>query len=125
MTRAPGQERKGNGKTWNGSIQFWRLHNVGSRREVGALVRRGAVTVNGLPVKKPDVKIDPERDAVCVNGTMLSLHSRVVLMMNKPAGVLSASRDARAETVVDLLPAQWQRRGLFPAGRLDKDTRAC
>lgn len=98
------------------------LHNVGSRREAGALVRRGSVTVNGLPVKKPDVKIDPERDEVCVNGTMLSLHSRVALMMNKPAGVLSASRDARAETVVDLLPAQWQRRGLFPAGRLDKDT---
>ncbi len=79
------------------------LHGFGSRKEVAALVKRGGVTVNGLPVKKADVKIDPERDEVLVMGEPVTLRRTLVLMMNKPAGVLSASRDSRAKTVVDLL----------------------
>ena len=98
------------------------LHGFGSRKEVAALVKRGGVTVNGSPVKKADVKIDPERDEVLVMGEPVTLRRTLVLMMNKPAGVLSASRDSRAKTVVDLLPPELSRRGLFPAGRLDKDT---
>lgn len=98
------------------------LHGFGSRKEVAALVKRGGVTVNGSPVKKADVKIDPERDEVLVMGEPVTLRRTLVLMMNKPAGVLSASRDSRARTVVDLLPPELSRRGLFPAGRLDKDT---
>ena len=97
------------------------LHGFGSRKEVAALVKRGGVTVNGSPVKKADVKIDPERDEVLVMGEPVTLRRTLVLMMNKPAG-LSASRDSRAKTVVDLLPPELSRRGLFPAGRLDKDT---
>lgn len=98
------------------------LHNFGSRKEVGALIRRGGVTVNGVPVKKADEKIDPEHDEVRVLGEPVTLRRHVVLMMNKPGGVLSASRDPKAKTVVDLLPPELYRRGLFPAGRLDKDT---
>lgn len=98
------------------------LHGFGSRRDVGALIRKGGVTVNGAPVKKADAKIDPERDELRVLGEPVALRRTVTLMMNKPAGVLSASRDARAKTVVDLLPPEQYRRGLFPAGRLDRDT---
>lgn len=96
--------------------------NVGSRKEVGALIRAGKVQVNGVPVLRPEQKIDPEADALTVEGRALSFSRFVYYMMNKPAGVLSAARDSRAETVLDLLPPELWRRGLFPAGRLDKDT---
>lgn len=96
--------------------------NVGSRKEVGALVRRSAVTVNGEVVKKADYKVDADRDVIEVNGQRVHFQKYVYIMMNKPAGVLSAARDERQKTVVDLLPPELQRRGLFPAGRLDRDT---
>lgn len=98
------------------------LHNVGSRKEAGALVRAGAVTVNGRAAARPEQKVDPEQDEIAVHGRPLTLRRHVYLMMNKPAGVLSAARDKNAPTVMDLLPPQLRRRGLFPAGRLDKDT---
>ena len=98
------------------------LHGFGSRRDVGALIRKGGVTVNGAPVKKADAKIDPERDELRVLGEPVALRRTVTLMMNKPAGVLSATEDKRCPTVLDLLPPEYGRRGLFPAGRLDKDT---
>lgn len=96
--------------------------NIASRRDAGTLIRRGAVLVNGEPVKKADFKADADLDEITVNGKPLKVKRNVYYMMNKPAGVLSAARDTRARTVVDLLPAELQRRGLFPAGRLDKDT---
>lgn len=97
--------------------------NLGSRRETGKLIRAGRVCVNGCPVTSPDAKLDPVRDRITVDGKPLVYERWVYYMMNKPAGVLSASRDPHAPTVVDLLPAEFQRRGLFPAGRLDRDTR--
>ena len=96
--------------------------NFGSRKEAGALLRRGAVTVNGAVVKQADAKADPEHDTIAVEGRRLDFQRFVYLMMNKPAGVLSAARDTRRKTVVDLLPPDLSRRGLFPAGRLDRDT---
>lgn len=96
--------------------------NIGTRREVGKAIRAGRVSVNGQTVLRPEAKADAEGDAVCLDGTPLEVKNRLVLMMNKPSGVLSASRDPKAETVVDLLPKRWQRRGIFPAGRLDRDT---
>ena len=86
------------------------------------MIRRGAVAVNGNVVKKADFKVDTQLDAVTVNGESLMIKEFIYLMMNKPAGVLSAARDTRAQTVVDLLQPALKRRGLFPAGRLDKDT---
>lgn len=96
--------------------------NIGSRKEVGILIRKGAVTVNGQAVRKVDTRVDPLQDAICVEGRTLCYRRFVYIMMNKPAGVLSASRDPHAPTVVDLVPEELRRRGLFPAGRLDKDT---
>lgn len=95
---------------------------AGSRSQVKELIRRGAVTVNGTVLTRPEQKCDPETDRICVQGEELCFRRNLYLMMNKPAGVLSASRDSRAQTVLDLLPPAWRRSGLFPAGRLDKDT---
>lgn len=102
--------------------KFLANENIGSRKTVGTLVRSGAVTVNGQAVRKADQQIDAERDAVCVNGKPVRYNAHVYIMMNKPAGVLTATRDSRAQTVLDLLPPALRRRGLFPAGRLDRDT---
>jgi pseudouridine synthase len=96
--------------------------NIATRKDAGALIRRGAVSVNGEPAAKADFKADPELDEIAVNGRILNVKKNVYYMMNKPAGVLSAARDTHARTVVDLLPPEMQRRGLFPAGRLDRDT---
>ena len=98
------------------------LNHIGSRKEAGKLIRSGQVTVNGQMVRRPEEKADPDRDRICVKGEALPGGRYLYLMMNKPAGVLSAARDPRAQTMVDLLPGRWQRPGIFPAGRLDKDT---
>lgn len=98
------------------------LNCAGSRKQVGQLIRSGQVTVNDLVVRRPEQKVDPDCDRICVKGTQLPMGRYLYIMMNKPEGVLSASRDPKAMTVVDLLPEQWQRPGMFPAGRLDKDT---
>jgi 16S rRNA pseudouridine516 synthase len=96
--------------------------NLGSRKEVGAMVRAGRVSVNGSAMLRPEHKADPEAETIAVDGQVLNFKKHLYILMNKPAGVLSASRDPRARTVVDLLPSGLRRRCLFPAGRLDKDT---
>ena len=96
--------------------KFLANENFGSRKAVGALIRRGAVTVNGQAVKAAD------HDEIRVSGAPVTYRAHVYLMLHKPAGVLSASRDSRQRTVLDLVPPALARRGLFPAGRLDKDT---
>ena len=85
-------------------------------------IRRGNVTVNGAVCRDPSAKIDPETDAVTLCGTPLAFAEHLYLMLNKPAGILCVSRDPHAETVLDLVPPPLRRAGLFPAGRLDKDT---
>ena len=93
-----------------------------SRRDVQRLVGRGQISVNGAPVKKADLKIDPDTDVVMVSGKTLALKRHVYIMLNKPRGVVCATSDAALPTVLDLVPDSLMRRGLFPAGRLDKDT---
>ena len=93
-----------------------------TRKEVKELVRRGRVTCNGLAVGKPEEKADPEMDEIRVDGEVVDCAPFVYIMMNKPDGILSATTDKRQRTVVDLLPEHLRRRGLFPVGRLDKDT---
>jgi len=102
--------------------KFLANENIGSRKEVGVLVRHGGVTVNGQAVKKADMQIDPEKDEICVNGEPVKYNKFIYLLMNKPAGVLTATRDSRQKTVLDLVPEEFRRKDLFPAGRLDKDT---
>ena len=93
-----------------------------SRRQVSERVRRGEVLVNGVPARSPAEKADPERDVITVSGETVEWKAARWIMMNKPAGVLSATEDGRDETVLDLLPEEYRRMGLFPAGRLDRDT---
>ncbi len=92
-----------------------------SRSETVKLIRGGRVTVDGVVCRDAARKVE-ETAAVTVAGEALTYRRCVYLMMNKPAGVLCVSRDPRVKTVVDLLPPELQRKGLFPAGRLDKDT---
>ena len=84
-----------------------------SRREVKLLVRQGCVLADGVPARSAEEKYDPET---------LIYRQNTWLMMNKPGGVLSATEDGRGRTVIDLLPPELRRQGLFPVGRLDKDT---
>ncbi len=93
-----------------------------SRTDAKKLLRGGAVTVNGVTVTKAERQLNADTDAICVDGKPLGYKKHLYLMMNKPDGVVSASRDLRERTVIDLLPEELRRTGLFPAGRLDKDT---
>ncbi len=93
-----------------------------SRKDIKRLARSGDITVNGEIVKKTELKINPETDVVRVCGEEIEYKQYVYYMMNKPKGVLSASNDRNATTVIDILPDEFRRKTLFPAGRLDKDT---
>ena len=92
-----------------------------SRSEARDCIRAGRVAVDGTVVRQPEMKFDPAA-AVMVDGKALNCAETRYLMLHKPAGVLSATEDPRQETVLDLLPKDYQRMGLFPVGRLDKDT---
>lgn len=94
----------------------------GSRKQVHALVRAGLVQINGIIAHRADQKIDLEQDRVTVRGREIPLQEFVYIMLHKPQGVISAARDPRAATVLDLVPDALRRRELFPVGRLDKDT---
>ena len=90
-----------------------------TRSEAKTLLQKGRVTVNEAVCKKGDVQLKAG-DAVAVDGKTLQYQKFVYLMLNKPAGVVSASTDQRDTTVVDLVGGAYPRRELFPAGRLDK-----
>ncbi len=93
-----------------------------SRKEIKGLIKAGEIKVNSVISKSADMKIDPIKDTVILSGKLLEYKKFVYYMMNKPKGILSASNDKNATTVVDILPAHLKRKNLFPAGRLDKDT---
>ena len=93
-----------------------------SRKEARLAIRKGRVTVNGEAVKNPEFSADPEKDTLLFDGQAVCYKKHIYIVMNKPAGVLSASSDKSRETVVDLVPENLSRKGLFPVGRLDKDT---
>lgn len=102
--------------------KFLASQGLGTRKEVGKLIRSGAVLVNGAPQRDPGAKVEPGADRVTAQGEEIRYQEFLTIMLNKPAGVLSATEDRRQKTVLNLLPAELRRRGLFPAGRLDKDT---
>ena len=93
-----------------------------SRRDVKEIIKKGRVSINGVVAKKSDVKIDIEKDLVTLDGEAILLKKHIYIMLNKPQGIVSASESDTDETVVDLVPDELFRKGLFPAGRLDKDT---
>ncbi len=93
-----------------------------SRREVKQLVREGRVLVNGQVARSAEEKYDAETCRIAVNGEELALRRFTYVMLHKPAGVLSATEDGRGATVLDLLTPELRKIGVFPVGRLDKDT---
>ena len=97
-------------------------HNLNiTRSEAKSLIKNKAVCINGKTVTASDIKCD-SGDDISVNGKGINSSKFVYIMLNKPAGVLSASEDKSEKTVIDLLPEDMRRKELFPAGRLDKDT---
>ena len=94
---------------------------AGTRSQVKEKIRKGKVTVNGQPAKKPELKVDPASDVVEAEGIRFTFQKNRYYMLHKPGGCVSATEDASERTVLELLPASI-RRGLFPVGRLDKDT---
>ncbi len=93
---------------------------VGTRSQVKAILKAGRVTVDGKPERDGSRKLDPASHSVCLDGEALRQRGRIVLMLNKPAGYVTATEDARDKTVMELLPAEYQH--LKPVGRLDKAT---
>ena len=93
----------------------------GTRSEVKKEIAKGNVKINGLPVRKPETKIDTEKDEVMYREQPAAYEKYEYYMLNKPAGVISATTDKKEKTVLDLI-GEKQRKDLFPVGRLDKDT---
>ena len=100
--------------------------NKGSRTEVKNLIRSGQVTVNGAPVMSPEHRVDENTDCIVCRGELLRYQAHIYYMLNKPRGVVSATKDRSDKTVLDLLlpvlAEQDKKRGIAPVGRLDKDT---
>ena len=95
---------------------------VASRSELKQIIRSGRVRVDGAVVTEPERKLDGERSEILLDGKSLRYTEKRTYMMDKPAGVLSVTEDKHQQTVFRLLPPEMQRMGLFPVGRLDKDT---
>lgn len=94
----------------------------GSRKELKKMAKSGIITVNGEVIKDSGFQVDPENDEIFCGGEEVIYREFIYLIMNKPAGVISATYDNRDETVVDLLHPDHQVFEPFPVGRLDKDT---
>ena len=95
---------------------------VGTRSQVKALLKSGRVTVDGKPEKDNSRKVDPGTQVICLDGEPLGGKRRVVVMLNKPAGYVTATEDKQERTVMELLPAGMKHLDLKPVGRLDKAT---
>ena len=89
-----------------------------SRKDAAALIKKGAVTMDGKPVSSKDAHVT---GTVSANGSVVNYQENVHIMMNKPAGYLTAARDQNAPTVMQLVDPASARRGISPVGRLDKD----
>ena len=95
---------------------------AGTRSQVKLILKAGRVTVDGAVIRDNSLKIDSHRQIVCLDGEPLGGKRRIVLMLNKPAGYITATEDPKERTVMDLLPNEYRAVGLNPIGRLDKAT---
>ncbi len=93
-----------------------------SRTETAVAAKAGEITVNGVVERRRDRHIDPEKDTVTLRGETVNYSKFTYVMLNKPDGYISATEDGNLPVVTSLLPEKLQRMGLFPCGRLDKDT---
>lgn len=94
---------------------------IGTRSELKKMIRSGRVSIDGIPAKKPEEKVNPDTQEVSVDGKLVSYSTFEYFMLHKPAGVVSATKDPKEKTVLDLITGT-RRKDLFPVGRLDKDT---
>ncbi|SHJ99766.1 16S rRNA pseudouridine516 synthase [Hathewaya proteolytica DSM 3090] len=94
----------------------------GSRKEIKELVKKGRVEVSNAIIKDSSIKVDVQYDEIKIDGVSINYRKYIYLIMNKPAGVVSATFDNYDETVIDLLDEKHQHFQPFPIGRLDKDT---
>ena len=95
---------------------------VGTRSQVKAILKAGRVTVDGKPEKDNGRKINPKVNRIALDGEILGGYRRVVVMLNKPAGFVTATEDKNDRTVMELLPENMKHLDLKPVGRLDKAT---
>lgn len=93
-----------------------------TRTEAARAARAGRITVNGIAEVSAARNIDPVRDQISFDGVRVVYREHIYIMLNKPEGYVSATEDGRDPTVLELLPEEERRRGLFPCGRLDKNT---
>ncbi len=93
-----------------------------SRADARRLILKSKATVNGQTIRDIAFKVDPTTDVICLEGQAVAYRKYCYLIMHKPAGVLTATEDKRKKTVLDLVPEELYRKGLYPVGRLDKDT---
>ena len=101
--------------------KFLAQMNMGTRSEVKNAIRKGKVTVNGEICKNADYKVDEISDVICYENIQICYEKYVYYMLNKPTGVVSATKDNHDKTVLDLLQGE-NLQDVFPVGRLDKDT---
>lgn len=95
---------------------------AGTRSQVKPILKAGRVKVDGTVVKDGGLKINPEKNEVTLDGESLTGKRRIVLMLNKPEGFVTATEDPRDRTVMELLPDEYKKQDLKPVGRLDKAT---
>ncbi len=94
---------------------------IGSRSQVKDIIKKGKININGIVVKDSNLKVDSCKDEIYYEGNPIAYAEFEYYMLNKPAGVISASNDKKQKTVIDLIETR-KRDDLFPVGRLDKDT---
>lgn len=92
-----------------------------SRAQVKKWIRQGCVQIDGQEIVKPETKVDIELQEILLHGEKVIYEKYIYIMLNKPSGVVSATKDNLDKTVIDLLKEE-KRDDLFPVGRLDKDT---
>jgi len=93
-----------------------------SRKDAARLLKEGRIKVGGKVIKKGDEKVDDSLDEVLFDGERLVFAENIYIMLNKPAGLISSTDDNRDKTVLSLFDKSFADKGLFPCGRLDKDT---
>ena len=102
--------------------KFLSICAVSSRSETKKAARSGEIFVNGVCAKTSDISVDEERDEIIFRGERVIYRKYTYILLNKPEGYVSATDDSNEKTVLDLLPAEFKKKGLFPCGRLDKNT---
>lgn len=98
------------------------FQGLGSRSQAQAMIRKGRVTVDGVVCLDPGQNLDPQVQRVCCDGQALDFRRYRTVMMHKPLGLVTAARDPKLPTVMDLLPPLYPASEVMPVGRLDRDT---